>query len=393
MLIDRRTWLLHAGLAAAGWTLLQTPSARAQQVERAKRLMARQESPFNGEPALERLADAWLTPWESFFVRSHGEVPQIDASAFRLQIEGLIERPQSFSLGELRERFPFATLFATLTCAGNRRDEFSAEKSIAGVQWNAGAIGNAQWGGCRLSDVLKHVGVKPEAKHVWLEGQDDIADPATSMTAPFGGSISLEKALSDSRVAPGALLATHMQEQLLTAEHGAPLRLVVPGYIGARSVKWLHKIVVSDRPSPNRFLARDYKVLYAGTDDEVLRTGPILEFAINSAITSPKSGSTVNAERITVRGYALPSGQAGCQIAVVEVSADDGKTWQSAQLLPPQRNFCWVTWSATLPLKSGMNTLVVRAKDISGETQPERAKWNVKGYQNNGWHRVTVIRS
>jgi sulfite oxidase len=393
MLVDRRTWLLNAGLAAAGWTLFPAPFARAQQSGRAKQLIARQESPFNGEPALEKLADAWLTPWEQFFVRSHGAAPQIDAAAFRLQIEGLVERPQSFSVADLRERFPFATTFATLTCAGNRRDEFSAEKAIAGVQWNAGAIGNAQWGGCRLSDVLKYIGLKAEAKHVWLEGMDDIADPATSTSAPFGGSISLEKALADSNVAPGALLATHMQERPLTAEHGAPLRLIVPGYIGARSVKWLHKIVVSDRPSPNRFIARDYKMLYEGTDDEIRRTGPVLEFAVNSAIASPKSGSMVNAARITVRGYALPGGQAGRQIDRVEVSADDGQTWQSAQLSPPRRGFCWVTWTASLPLKSGANTLAVRAKDTSGETQPERAKWNLKGYQNNGWHRVTVTRS
>lgn len=393
LVIDRRTWLLQAGLAAAGLTMLRTPFARGQDAARAKQLITRQEMPFNAEPALDQLVGNWYTPWELFFVRSHGAVPHIDPSSFRVQIEGLVERPQSFSLAELSERFPFASVLATLTCAGNRRDEFSAEKTIPGVQWSAGAIGNAQWGGCRLSDVLKLAGVKSGAKHVWLEGRDEIVDMATSTKSPFGGSISLEKALGDSTYSPGALLATHMNDRPLTAEHGAPLRLVAPGYIGARSVKWLHKLVVSDQPSPNRFIARDYKVLYEGTEDEIRSAGPVLEFALNSAIASPKTGATINAERVNLRGYALPAGRSGNQIARVEVSADDGNSWQTATITSPRRDFSWVTWGASVPLAMGMNTLVVRATDTSGETQPERAKWNVKGYQNNGWHRVTVTRS
>jgi sulfite oxidase len=390
--IDRRAWLLQAGLAAAGLTMLRS-SARGQEASRAtKQLITRQETPFNAEPPSDQLVGPWLTPWELFFVRSHGAVPQIDGSAFRVQIEGLVEKPQMFSIAELREHFPLTTMTATLTCAGNRRDEFSAEKQIAGVQWSAGAIGHAQWAGFRLSDVLKHAGLKPEAKHVQLEGRDEILDMATSSKSPFGGSITLEKALSDSTIAPGALLATHMSDRPLTAEHGAPLRLVAPGYIGARSVKWLHKIVVSDRPSPNRFIARDYKLLYEGTEDEIRSAGPILEHALSSAITVPKAGSTITGERVNVRGYALPPGRPGRQISRVEVSADDGQTWQTATLNSPRRDFSWVTWSVSVPIAGAMPTLVVRATDSSGETQPERARWNVKGYMNNGWHRVTLTR-
>lgn len=392
--IDRRTWLLQAGLAAAGVSLLRSPFTHALDAARPmKQLLTRQESPFNAEPALEQLVGNWRTPWELFFVRSHGAVPKIDDSAFRLKIEGRVAKPQLFSVAELRERFPLTTMTATLTCAGNRRDEFSTEKTVAGVQWTAGAIGHAQWAGYRLSDVLKFAGLKSDAKHVQLEGQDEIVDMATSTKSPFGGSIPLEKALTDSMYSPGALLATHMNDQPLTVEHGAPLRLVVPGYIGARSVKWLHKIVVSDRPSPNRFLARDYKLLYEGTEDEIQSTRPILEYALNSAITFPKAGSTVSGERVNVRGYALPAGKSGTQIAKVEVSADDGQTWQTATITSPRRDFSWVTWGATVSVPAGMSTLAVRATDTSGNTQPERARWNLKGYMNNGWHRVSVTRS
>jgi len=391
--MDRRTWLLQSSLAAAGLVLSPGNSIFSQDSAKpSKQLIARQEMPFNAEPPLDRLVDAWITPWELFFVRSHGAVPQIDLGAFRLSIEGLVEKPQSLTIAELRERFPLTATTATLTCAGNRRDEFSAEKPIAGVQWNVGAIGHAQWAGVKLSEVLKFVGVKSGATHVWLEGRDEIVDTATSTKSPFGGSIPMEKALADSPIAPGALLATHMNDRPLTAEHGAPLRLVVPGYIGARSVKWLHKLVVSEQPSPNRFIARDYKLLYEGTDDEIRSTGPILQYALNSAITTPKPGATISGNRVTVRGYALAAGEPGRQIAKVEVSGDGGQTWQDAQFTGPRRDFSWVTWGASVAVSGEKPTLVVRATDNAGNTQPERAKWNTKGYMNNGWHRVTIAR-
>mgnify|MGYP000312526568 CR=1 FL=1 len=389
--VDRRSWLMHTALAA---TALAggVPRPLWGEAGTRKRLITRQESPFNGEPPLDQLAHAWLTPWELFFVRSHGAIPQLDPQTYRLEIQGLVERPGSFSLAELRDRFRFTTVFATLTCAGNRRDEFSAEQPIAGLQWNAGAIGHAQWGGIRLADVLRAAGLKPEAQYVWFEGADEIDDPLRHASAPFGGSLSLEKALADTPATPGALLAWQMQQQPLTSEHGAPLRLVVPGYIGARSVKWLQRIVVSAQPSPNRFVARDYKLLYSGTDEEISSTGPILEYLLNSAIAFPVPGARLQGDRVLARGYALAGGQPGCQIAQVEVSSDGGQSWRTAQLTSPRREFSWVTWSSTLPLTPGPNTLLVRATDSTGQTQPEHARWNVKGYQNNGWHRITVIR-
>lgn len=390
--IDRRAWMVQAATATVAWGVLSPGRAWGQPATRQKRLIARQDQPFNGEPPLDQLANSWLTPWELFFVRSHGAVPHIDPATYRLQIEGLVEHPLSLSLGELQTRFEFTTVSATLTCAGNRRDEFIAEKPIAGVPWNAGAIGHAKWGGYPLAEVLQAAGLKAEAKHVWFEGADEVDDPVLGIKAPFGGSIPLERVLANAQHIPGVLLTTHMQEQPLTAEHGAPLRLIVPGYIGARSVKWLRKLVVSDQPSPNRFLARDYKLLYQAPAQDIQTIEPILEYVLNSAIVDPSPGSRHRAERILVRGYALAEGKPGRQIVRVEVSSDQGRTWQEAQITSPRRDYCWVTWSVSVPLQVGPNTLLVRATDSSGQTQPEKARWNLKGYQNNGWHRVAVVR-
>lgn len=177
--------------------------------------------PFNAEPALEKLIANWITPETDFFIRSHGAVPTIDADGFTLSIQGLVDRPSEFTLSQLSQRFPAASTTATLTCAGNRRVEFNRVKKVGGVQWDAGAIGNAEWGGIHLSDLLKSVGIQTGARHVWFEGRDQIAEKGE--TFPFGGSIPLEKAISDTTATPGCLLASTMNGKPLTAHHGFPL--------------------------------------------------------------------------------------------------------------------------------------------------------------------------
>jgi sulfite oxidase len=333
------------------------------------------------------LLDSWLTPVRTFFVRSHGDVPALRAADVTLTIDGLVDKTMSISVADLVEKFPSASATATLTCAGNRRSEFAAIKKVGGVQWDAGAIGNAEWQGVRLADVLKACGVKAEAKHVWFEGRDSITEK--NVTFPFGGSVPLEKAVLTT--ATGAcLLATKMNGQPLTPAHGFPLRTVVPGFIGARSVKWLHKITVADRPSPNHFVADVYKLVPEENAELIAKTTPIYEFALNSAICEPSSGATIKGERLTVKGFALTNGSAGRSVQKIEVSTDGGKTWTSAKITSPVRDYCWVLWSADVPVTDQTSTLTVRATDTSGETQPENCPWNYKGYQFNGWHRVPV---
>ena len=211
------------------------------------------------------------------------------------------------------------------------------------MQWHAGAIGNAEWSGVNLADVLKSAGLKTEANHVWFEGLDDVKDGDEMIS--FGGSIPLEKAMTGTRFTPGALLAHTMNDQPLPKEHGAPLRGLVPGYIGARSVKWLGKITVSDRPSPNHFLEKAYKVITEGTPEEIESTDPIYQYVLNSAIGDWKASK----QQLLVQGYALPAGSPENLIRRVEVSIDDGKTWKPARLSSPQREFCWASGKPNSP--------------------------------------------
>ncbi len=352
-------------------------------------LIARQASPYNAELPLPKLIENWITPVKSFFVRSHGNVPDLDAKNLTLTVDGLVDKPLTLKVAELIERFPAATATATLTCAGNRRSEFSAIKKVGGVQWDAGAIGNAEWQGVRLADILKAAGVKADAKHVWFEGRDQITEK--DVTFPFGGSIPLDKALAAGATG-STLLATRMNGQPLTPAHGFPLRTVVPGYIGARSVKWLHKITVADRPSPNHYVADVYKLVPEENAELIAKTPPIYTFALNSAICVPSAGTTVSGDRITVKGFALTNGTTGRSVQKIEVSADGGKSWTAAKVTSPIRDYCWVLWSADVPVTDKTDSLVVRATDSSGEVQPEKCPWNYKGYQFNGWHKVNLKR-
>ncbi len=352
-----------------------------------KSLQLRSPFPLNAEPALETLAHNWITPLKSFYIRSHGTEPHLDPDTFRLTIEGLVDRPVRLSIDELVERFRIIQIQATLTCAGNRRSEFTGRK-IGGVQWAGGAIGNANWSGVSLAAVLQHAGIQAGAKHVWFEGSDEITDKQEKY--PFGGSIPLEKALADNELTPGALLATKMNDNTLPQEHGYPLRGVVPGYIGARSVKWLRKIVVSDRPSPNHYLAQAYKLIAEETPAALEAAAPLYEFAINSMICLPSSETPVKAGRIKVQGYALPTGAEGRTVKNVELSTDGGQTWSEAKTVSPIKNFCWILWTGDVNVTAQTERLIVRATDSAGQTQPREMAWNAKGYQYNAWHQVRL---
>jgi sulfite oxidase len=203
----------------------------------------------------------------------------------------------------------------------------------------------------------------------------------------FGGSIPLAKATS-----PEVLLAYAMNGEPLRPEHGAPLRVVVPGYVGARSVKWVGEIAVQRGPSDNYFQARAYKLFPPHVDMHTVdwAAGTMLaELPVNSVIASPADGAMVASGQVTVRGYALSGAD---RIATVEVSADGGRTWQPAAGVRQASRWSWCLWEHTVDLADGTHELVVRARDSTGNAQPERVAevWNFKGYVNNAWHRVRV---
>lgn len=344
---------------------------------RAEQLVVWTEEPRNAETPLRLLCRSDVTPNELFFVRSHGSIPIVEPDAYRLTLGGAVREALLLSLHELRERFPRVTVTATLACAGNRRRELErfAEVSNA-VPWGAGAIGNAVWTGVRLRDLLLAAGLEPNARHVAFTGLDEVA--ADGRLERFGGSIPIEKALG-----PEVLLAYEMNGEPLPPEHGFPVRAVVPGYVGARSVKWLSTIAVQSSPSASFFQTTDY----------TLDGRPLGELPLNSALCRPLADEVVRGPTVAARGYALAGGSR--RVERVEVSADGGATWSPAALEGGDEPWAWRLWRAELDVPVGPGELVVRAFDSAGDGQPETAAQvsNPRGYMNNAWHRVEFNRS
>jgi len=386
---SRRELLKAAGLGAAAAMLPRRAWAAPLDARAAdgKDLLVHSGNPYNAEPELGKLVQSWITPLEHFYVRNHAPVPNIDADQYTLSIEGLVRTGLKVRLGELGTKFPKADVVATMTCAGNRREEHSAVKPVGGVPWSAGAIGNARWTGVPLANLLLVAGVRPEAKHVWFEGLDEIEKG--DGTISFGASIPLDKAMDAGRI-PGALVATQMNGKPLTPAHGYPVRTVVPGYIGARSVKWLGRIVVSDKPSPNHYVSGAYRLVTEDTAQQWAEADIIYQYRLNSVTCLPAEKAEVSAGKLTVRGYALAAGAEKSRVEKVEISADGGRRWHAAKLDEKVQPFCWQLWKAGVPVTSATKELIVRATDSAGNRQPQQVAWNYKGYLFNAWHRTPI---
>jgi sulfite oxidase len=352
----------------------------------ASELIVRSRQPLNAEPPLSLLAKSWLTPQELFFIRTHGDVPDLDPAAHRLRIGGRVAKPLELSLDDLRRDFPVRSVAATLICAGNRREELNTVERVAGTTWHQGAVGNAEWTGVRLADILARTGAPDSGDlHVVFDSADALT--IRGKATCFGASIPLVKALS-----PEVLIAFQMNGEPLTPEHGFPLRVVVPGYIGARSVKWLTSISIEDEPSDNYFQQNDYKLLPIGISaDEAERgIGVMLgELPVNSAFLIPLDGAELEAGTVAVSGYAVAG--SGRTVGRVDVSSDGGATWQKATC-DTHGAWTWALWRARVAISPGTTELVVRAWDSAAQAQPERLEtvWNAKGYMNNAWHRISV---
>jgi len=181
-----------------------------------------------------------------------------------------------------------------------------------------------------------------------------------------------------------------MNGELLPKDHGFPVRTVVPGYIGARSVKWLGKIIVSDRPSSNHYVATAYKLVTEGTPAEWAAQAPIENFVINSVTCLPSSQTKTSVGKINVQGYSLAAGLPGRTISRVELSADQGMTWFRANFSEKPRPYCWRLWNAEITIDKQTQGLIVRATDDAGHLQPKSVAWNRKGYLFNGWHSTAI---
>jgi sulfite oxidase len=329
----------------------------------------------------------FITPANEFFTRSHGTIPRIDPAAWRLEVGGLVDRPVSFSLEELLRRFPRREVTATLVCAGLRRAELLAAGPLPGeLPWGPEPASTGRWAGIALGEVLRAVGVTERARYVELTGLDEVERDGARFG--FGGSIELAKALG-----PEVLLAHQLDGDALPTVHGFPLRAVVPGWIGARSVKWLGRITLSAEPSANYFQSQAYRLQRdsdARKPRDVSAGVALTEVPVNAVIVEPAAGQVVAAGQVRVRGWAMGSG--GRPLRRVELSADDGQRWMAAHLTAHGHHWTWAFWEAVLEVGPGECTLVVRATDTAGEMQPATVAetWNVKGYNNNARHQVTV---
>jgi len=353
----------------------------------ASKQIIRTTDPLNSEPPLVELVRDAITPVEWFYVRTHGTIPAIDEDRFVLEVDGAVETPLRLTMRDLRSKFEKSTVMAALQCAGNRRTEMIAIAPVPGeVEWGSQAIGNATWSGARLRDILRAAHPKSEGRHVAFLGADQIEK--NGRIIGFGASIEIEKATADE-----TLLAYEMNGLPLDAIHGFPLRSIVPGFIGARSVKWLTKVTVQPAESTNYYQAMSYKVfppdVRADTADWT-SVPAIEEVALNAVICSPSDGATLAQGPTTVAGYAIGNG--GVPVDRVEVSTDGGATWTRADLLGRREMWRWTLWEARIDLAAGDREIVARARDMRGNEQPsDPAKlWNFKGYNFNARHKIRV---
>jgi sulfite oxidase len=322
--------------------------------------------------------DRLITPTSVFFVRSHFGPPALDPSR-RLRIGGMVKRPLDLGAAELRH-FKEVTITAVLQCAGNGRSLHAPR--IPGVQWIHGAMGQATWTGVRLADVLKEAGVASDAVHVRLSGAD--LPPKPTVPA-FLRSIPISRALD-----PTTLLAYRMNGDPLTLAHGAPLRLVVPGWAGDHWIKWLSEIRVQKDEAEGFYMQTAYRLpkqpVPPGTSVPPDQTVPLTTVSVKSIIGRPEGGERTKVGPQEIVGVAF-SGEAA--VARVEVSTDGGAQWVDAKLEGDAGIGRWQVFrhrfTASAP---GTLRAVARATDARGNTQPEKAVWNPSGYLWNAWHSV-----
>ena len=323
--------------------------------------IVRSEEPLNLEMPFET-TDNFITPTKSFYVRTHFPIPKIDRDAWWLHVEGEVEKPFAVNYEEFVE-LKSVTAPVTLECAGNNRNFL--EPKVKGVQWGLGAVGTAEWTGVPLSVLLDRAVVRSNAREVILEGADHgiLDDPKSPPSElKFARSVPLEKARQD------VFIAYKMNGNDLPPEHGFPVRAIVPGWYAVASIKWLQRIIVTDQPFAGYYQTLDYA--YWKRRGDTAELSPVAELQVKAEIAKPNQGETVPPNSsVRVHGAAWASDH---EIARVEVSADGGSTWKDAKLLGEPKPNAWRFWEFNwkTPTASGKQTLVARATDSLGRTQP-----------------------
>ena len=368
--------------------------------KRDQELVVHSERPFNAETAAPDL-QTFVTPTNRFYVRHHLWVPVLDENTAKLTIELPDGEEAQYTLADLRSKFKEYTITATMQCSGNRRSHMTqGSRPTNGIQWDVGAISNATWTGVRMVDVLRDAGldvlnVPKDVKHVQFVGAE-----------AYGSSVPIEKVVDQYG---DVLIVYAMNGKPLPPDHGYPMRAMVPGTVAARSVKWLNKIVLSDEESSSQWQRRDYKCFgpNEGGNPDWESAVAIQETPVQSAVTSVQKLTAnrlndnplarvygLEEESVILHGYAFSGG--GRRIVRVDVSPDNGKTWQQAQLQDHneqgQRSWSWRHWHLAIPTRLLSENVCVKATDDGYNTQPENfgPYYNFRGNLANSWHRVPV---
>lgn len=400
-------------------TDLRTPDSKVARDPRLIRLTG--VHPFNSESPLSPLLDSgFLTPSALFYVRNHGAAPMPTTSAldWTISISGLVERPFTISLRELISKYEQVTVPITLVCAGNRRSEQNRVRKSQGFSWGSAGVSTSLFTGMLLGEVLKSAGILRSARYVCMEGADQLPH------GEYATSLRLSMAMNNDA---GVMLAYGMNGEELMPDHGWPLRVVVPGCIGGRSVKWIKRLIVTAKPSASYYHLYDNRVLptmvtpeMAGGEDGKFwwqdERYAIYELSVNSAVVYPAHDEVmemVEGGIYTIKGYAYAGG--GRRVSRVEVSLDKGRTWLLTTVSYPEDKyreipegtmlyggrldvarrdtcFCWCFWELEVPVTSlgKASDIVVRAMDEGMAVQPRDQYWSVLGMMNSSWHRVAI---
>ena len=395
LLRGRRGFLRAAGFSAvsalvsgAGWTPAVWASATPDAVLARKaglRLLG--DRPLNAEtPA--HLLDPSVTPTNAMFVRNNGLPPRLTANSETVSIDGeSCLSPRTFTVDALRREFETVTLQLQLECGGNGRAEFRPR--VPGNQWTTGAIGCPRWTGVRLRDVLNACGVREDAVYVAYVGAD-LHLSGNPDKRPISRGAPIAKAMEAE-----SLIAWEMNGAPLPIEHGAPLRLVMGGWPGSVSGKWLRRIMVRNRIHDGPKMGGSaYRIpctpIAPGTHVASADMCIIGSMPVKSLITSPRSGARIRAgSAFEVRGHAWAGDRA---VARVDLSTDFGATWQTTTLEAPANRLAWQRFRGRVRMPTdGYHEVWARATDASGTSQPMLVPgWNPKGYLNNAAHRIAL---
>jgi DMSO/TMAO reductase YedYZ molybdopterin-dependent catalytic subunit len=344
-------------------------------------MIVREKSPVNLEMPFGGIT-GFITPVERFYVRCHHPIPAIDADEWRLKIDGEVETPLELTYSEFAE-MATRTITVIMECAGNGRVFLEPQRD--GAQWEAGAVGNAEWTGVPLADLLARAGVRDAAREVILLGADEgeIKEPPRP-----AGKIRYARSLPLAKANEDVLIALRMNGEKLTPAHGFPARAIVPGWYGMAAVKWLTGIVVTSEPFQGYYQTIDYAYWERGAGSPVLK--PVREMQIKAQIARPEYAESVRAgQPYRVHGAAWTS---GAVITKVEVSTDGGGIWEDARMLDEPLRHAWRRWEYEwdVPSTPGKAVLMARATDSEGRTQPEQHDDDRGSYLIHHWLPIEV---